>query len=287
MAPLVANYYHEFAKENLTVNVVVIPNPNSLPPLATGGVSLAIESWGPSVYNAIASGQKIAAIGNPFSVLPGLGFYVQSAYKSCAPACLRGKTIAMPGGLTTSSAPSAASWLAQGHLNLSDVHILNVPVIANIPTAITQNVAQAAWIVPPFQKALLAAGTVKTAYILPAGNLLEAYMVGPAGYSHPAAVEAFLRAIARTAKDYLKPGFIHRPAMVQVLSQLLGQPPSVIETTTEPRFDPTLSLKGLGPKSIVIQKTFFSIGGLLNYSTPLPTSKVINDSYLQAALAGK
>jgi ABC-type nitrate/sulfonate/bicarbonate transport system substrate-binding protein len=286
-AVLLANYFHEFAKENLTVKTVVIPNPGSLPPLATGGLDIAIESWGPSVYNAIASGQKLAVIGNPFSGLPGLGFYVQSKYKSCAPACLRGKTVAMPGGLTTSAAAPLAAWLALGHLNLSDVHILSVPVISNVPIAVTQNVAQAAWIDPPFQKPLLANGSIKLSQLAAPGDLLTCFVVGPAGISHPQAVEAFLRAVARTEEDYLRPGFLHRRGMVQAMEQVLGESASTVETTTEPIFDPTLSVSGYGPKVIVQQKTWISVGGLLNYTTPLPASRVVDSKFLSAALAAK
>jgi len=286
-AVLLANYFHEFAKENLTVNTVVIPNPGSLPPLATGGLDIAIESWGPSVYNAIASGQKLAVIGNPFSGLPGLGFYVQSRYKGCAPACLRGKTVAMPGGLTTSAAAPLAAWLALGHLNLSDVHILSVPVISNVPIAVTQNVAQAAWIDPPFQKPLLANGSIKLSQLAAPGILLTCFVVGPAGFAHAQAVEAFLRAVARTMHDYMRPGFLHRRGMVQAMSTVLGESASTVEATTEPLFDPTLSLAGYAPKIFVQQKTWMSVGGVLNYATPLPASKVIDSQFLSAALGTK
>jgi ABC-type nitrate/sulfonate/bicarbonate transport system substrate-binding protein len=286
-AVLAANYFHEFAKENLTVNTVVIPNPNSMPPLATGGIDIAIESWGPSVYNAIASGQKLAVIGDPLSQLPGLGFYVQSQYAGCAPACLRGLTVAMPGGLTTSAAAPLAAWLAKGHLNLSDVHILNIPVLANVPIALTQNVAQAAFIDPPFQKPLIADGSIKLSELLAPGNLLTCFVVGPAGFAHPEAVEAFLRAVGRTMHDYLTPGFLHRRATVDAYEQILGESKSEVETSTEPIFDPTLSLYGYAPKILVQQKTFLSVGGLLNYSTPLPASEVVDSKFLSAALGTK
>ena len=286
-AVLLANYFHEFSKENLTVKTVVIPNPNSLTPLATGGLDIGLESWGPNIYNAIASGQKLAVIGNPFSQLPGLGIYVQSQYKSCAPGCLRGKTIALGGGLSTSEAAPLAAWLAKSHLNLSDVHILNIPVISNIPVALSQDVAQAANIVPPFQKPLLASGSIKLVDPLAPGNLLNCFVVGPAGIAHPQAVEAFLRAVARTMQDYLKPGFLHRRGMVQAMAQVLGEPTSAVLATDEPIFDPTLSLSGYGPKVIVQQKTWISVGGLLNYTTPLPASRVVDSKFLSAALAAK
>jgi ABC-type nitrate/sulfonate/bicarbonate transport system substrate-binding protein len=284
---LLANYFNEFQKENLTVNTVVIPNPNSLPPLATGGLDLAIESWGPSIYNAIASGQKIAVVGNPVSQLPGLGFYVQSQYKSCAPACLQGKTIAMSQGLTTSGVVPLAAWLAKGHLNLSDVHIVNVPVQSNVPIALTQNVAQAAYIAPPFQQPYVSEGTIALSYRVSPGNLLLCFTIGPAGFAHPQAVEAFLRAMARTQATLLRPGYLHRAKTLNAFAQILSQPASVVEAMPEPIFDPTLSLRGYAPKIFVQQKTWMSVGGLLNYATPLPATQVINTKFLSAALGTK
>lgn len=284
---LLANYFHEFAKENLSVNTVVIPNPGNLPPLATGGLNIAVIAWAPGVFNAIASGQKLAAIGSPFYAVPGQGFYVQSQYKSCEPGCLRGKTIAMPAGIGTELATPLANWLATGHLNLSDVTVLNVAVFSNIPVALTQNVAQAAYLVPPFQKALLADGTIKLAQLQARGTLQGALVEGPSGFSHPQAVEAFLRALARTELDYLRPGFLHRRGMVNVLAHVLGEPASVVEATDEPVFDPTLSIRGYGPMIEALQKTWFSIGGLLNYATPLPANRVLNGKLLNAALGPK
>jgi len=285
---LLANYFHEFAKENLTVNVEVIPNPNSLTPLATGGIAIGLESWGPNIFNAISTGQKIAVVANVFSQLPGLGFYVLSQYASCAPACLRGKTIAMGGGgLSTSTAVPLANWLAKGHLNLSDVHVLTVPVISNEPIALQQNVAQGANLVPPFQKPLLADGTIKLSELEPPGSLLNCFAIGPAGFSHPQAVEAFLRAIARTEKTYLRPGFLHKTKVFNAMVSILQEPASAVAATDAPVFDPTLSLQGDAPKVVVLQKTWFSVGGLLSYGTPIPGTRVINSTFLHAALGTK
>jgi ABC-type nitrate/sulfonate/bicarbonate transport system substrate-binding protein len=282
-----ANYFHEFAKENLTVNVVVLPNPNSLTPLATGGTAIGLESWGPNIYNAISTGQKIAVVGNVFSTLKGYGVYVQSQYAACAPACLQGKTIAMGGGLSTSGVIPVQAWLGKAHLNLSDVHILNIPVISNIPIAMSQGIAQAGLLVPPFQKPLLAAGTVKLAYAVPAADPLNCFAIGPAGFSHPQAVEAFLRAIARTEKTYLRPGFLHKTKVFNAMVSVLQEPASAVAATDEPGFDPTLSLAGYAPKVTVQQRTWLSVGGLLSYSTPLPASRVIDPKFLNAALGTK
>jgi ABC-type nitrate/sulfonate/bicarbonate transport system substrate-binding protein len=173
--------------------------------------------------------------------------------------------------------------LAKGHLNLSDVHILTVPVISNVPIAVSQGLAQAAGIVPPFQKPLEAAGTIKLSALIPAGSLLNCFVVGPAGYAHPAAVAAFLRAVGRTIHTYLMPGFLHKTKVVNALANVEGLSTAQVLATDPVSFDPTLSLNGYGPKIIVQQKTWMSVGGLLNYSSPLAANKVMNKSFLTAA----
>ena len=227
----------------------------------------------------------MAAVANPFSFLPGYGFYVDSQYAKCAPTCVKGMTIAVGGGgLSTSVAAPLASWLGKGHMNLSDLKYLTVPIISNVPVAMSQGVAQIGDIVSPFEAPLVANGSIKLVSAIPPGSLLNCFVVGPAGFAHPAAVDAFLRAVSRTMSTYLKPGYLHKAKVVNALASVLNESASQVQGTVAPTFDPTMSLNEAGPKVTVQQTTWLSVGGLLNYTTPLLPSKVVNKSFLAAAI---
>ena len=112
---------------------------------------------------------------------------------------------------------------------------------------------------------------------------LPVYFVSGSDLSNPtktAAVTAFFRAIQRTIATYGFEGNYHQNAqVVAALAKAAQVQPSTI-TAESPSYVWTPDLKFDQSVLTTLQQGWAKSGGILTYSTPLPTSKVINQSVI-------
>jgi NitT/TauT family transport system substrate-binding protein len=290
--PQVAVVQGEFKKENLNVSVQVLPA-NSVPQLLTQGqVQFVLNGLNAGNFNAANNGVSNPYIGDPYAYAPSdpTGLWVNKKFLNSDGSLKK----PLPSNFTVSlgqagiAAPSiiqTEQWLEKYGYTYNDVK--NVALAQpDIVTALQNGSLDAGYANTPFANALINNPNFEkvtgTALAVGVFQTSSSYLG-----QHRAVVEAVLRALVRTARTYFGPGYRSNAQVMNDISQWIGVPVSTIDNSAPVIFSQNMSMEPLLGPIQQMQQVYFKLGGVLQYSKPIPNSQLVNTSVLNDVLNGQ
>ena len=281
----------EFAKENLNATVQLV-TPSTVPQLlAQGTIQVALNGVSAGTLNAIDQGVDVTAIGNVETLQASdpSGLYIQKQFLNA-----KGKlkkplpsnfTLTLGNtGLAAVSIYWTEKYLEANGLTINDT--TNVNLAQNlIGTALTNGSVDAGFANNPYAGPL--ATNPNLVKVAPAGG--AAWYVSTTGYitQHANVVQAVMRALVRTARTYLAPGYRNNPKVMSQISTWLNVPTATINLSPAAVFLPNMDLAVLKPIVQGVQQTWIKVGNVLTYPTPIPFSKLTDPAILASVLGKK
>jgi NitT/TauT family transport system substrate-binding protein len=110
----------------------------------------------------------------------------------------------------------------------------------------------------------------------PASYNLDGWMMGPILKTEPAVAEAIMRAMVRTQDQYLEGDYSKNLRVLAAISRVDSEPESELDQLPPSVFHAQISATGITQ----LQQYYLAYGGLLNFSSPLPPSRLIDSSLL-------
>jgi NitT/TauT family transport system substrate-binding protein len=284
-----ADHLGEFDKENLDVEVKVINPGDALVALDAGQVDVYAAGFLANIFNAITSGSDFKWIASVHHNPPtsGMGFWARTELMTDGtldPCSLKGKTISLGGATGYAGAGSwpMGDFLAKCDLDLKDFNLSTLGG-ADLVIAMEQGAVDVGFLADPAWVPLKEAGTAELAiksYEEPPGG----YIAGKAITEQPEALTAFVRALLRVVRDDLQGEYKQDPAIVDALAGELEIPADTLASLPSLIFEPTMTID---PKPIdEMQAIWYETGDILT-GEPIPSSDVIDMSFVERALAGQ
>jgi NitT/TauT family transport system substrate-binding protein len=286
---MLADKLGEFQKENLKVDISVIPVPEMTALLTSGGIDVAPLGANAGPLNAISSGSNLAIVAAMPTFRPDSkqGIWAKSslvpATGSMDPCKFKGLTVAL-GSASYSNTVSLplSKFLAQCNLTLQDIKVSTLTgpdvLIALQNGSIDAGfLADPAW-ADPDQK-----GYAKL--VVPFGTFsVNGYMMGKLRTDKPDVAAAFVRALVRTSRTYLQGNYRADPAVRAALLDIMGTTPALLDASLPLVFDPDLRYKN-SADAVEVQKVWIAAGNILSYKEPLPKEKFLDETVLNRVLA--
>jgi NitT/TauT family transport system substrate-binding protein len=289
-AAILADQMGEFEKENLDLEVVLLPFPDIIAGMLSDQVQVFAAGFNASIFNAMATGADLkfaAATGEP-SPEGESGLYVRTELANpdgtVDPCALEGKNVSMGGtvGFGSVSVLWTNDFLAQCDLTLDDINLVLVGG-PDLVLGLETGSVDAGFLPDPFWKQVQEDGTaVLAAPTLPVS--LGGYLFNSFLEDEPEAAEAVLRAMLRTVRDHLQGDYHADPAVMAVLAEQTGIPVDVMTATPSLVFPEDMKLT---ESAIVpLQEIWLGVGDMLTYTEPIPASEMFDESLVQSILAG-
>lgn len=280
----IADAMGEFERENIGIEWVQGPTADLFPQLGAGETDVQLSGLTPAALNAMEAGLKIRGVA-PIteSGSPDDGVWVNTELADGAPESLAGKTIGMQQGTGSIAMAALSDYLAEGGVELSDVTIEALNAGPDLVQAFTNGAIDAAWAVFPQTQEIADSGTGERVTDSSPGVL--GVWFGPNLLDDDRDVGvAFVRALARTNRLYLQPGYKDDEAVVEALAEFTGTEAAAVAATPETTFSGDLAID---PGTIEdLQEIWIDYGDIVTLDEPLPTDEVIDDSLVSDALGG-
>lgn len=288
---LLANHLGEFEKENLDVELVVLPPSDALLVFISGRVDMYAAGFNGAIFNAISGGAEgfkwIASVSTtpPTS---GMGFWARKDALGpdgkLDPCAVKGKTISLGGatGYGGSGSWTMADYIAKCDLDLKDF-TLSLLAGGDLVVAIEQGSVDMGFLADPAWVPLEESGAAQL--VIPAyPDPLGGYLVNGIEEENPAVVKAFLRTMLRMIRDHLQGDYKQDPAVAEAIALELDMPVETLTRTPSAVWDAGMTIS---PRPIdEMQAIWESVGGILN-GPPIPSSEVVDMSYVEAVLNGE
>jgi NitT/TauT family transport system substrate-binding protein len=288
--PLLADFFGELEKENLTLEVTDTPTSEALALLDAGDTDVHVTSPVAGFFNAVDQGLNVrwAAATNQFGPNSPTGLYLRpdlfDADGSVDPEGLKGARIALgPNGWGDLAAGFFREWLVENGLTTDDIDIQSFNSVDALTQLENGGLDGAVLADPLHQQAIdRNFGTLFRSF--PEGSTFNGYFVGPNLLeSHREAGEAFFRAIARTTANYLQGDYHADPDVAAAIAEVTGAPLELVNANESLIFDPTLALDPSWANEL--QETWIAIGGVLGYDEALPVEAWVDTSLIEPLAA--
>jgi NitT/TauT family transport system substrate-binding protein len=288
---LLADYFAEFEKENLEVNIVNLPSSDTLVGLISGDIDVTPSGYQANVFNAVQSGNDLAFVA-PLQVPPDashLGMWVRSDLVGddgkFDPCEFKGRSVSFGGsaGLAATSSWWMSEYLAQCDLTVKDIQLstLGGP---DMLLALKSGALDAAFLFDPLWVQAEQEGFAKL--VVPQPRVaLGGYLFGSLRSEHPEVVEAFVRALLRTTRTYLQGDYHKDPKVPAALVKTLGVPEATVSGGLSSVFDPEMPIDQ--SPIVPMQQVWIDVGGILNYQTPVPAEHFFDTKFLDKVLTQK
>lgn len=278
-ALLLADKLGEFAKENVTINLVQMPSADAIPSLAQGKTDMASSGIGAVFFNGINSDADMRLVLPGATKNPADGLYVPIDPATGEPGeVTKVATIAGPGSMYI---VPIERYLESVGKTVEDVTFEKVE-LADMQLALENGAVDAAWVNAPVTTALDATGKYKRVVGYDDGEYGIGYFLGPnLMKDRPEVGQAVVRALARTIRDHLSGDYKADDATVAALAEVLDSTPEAIRETPSMTFDAGLPTEGLQ----AAQAAWLKLGDLLEYDTPLDPSAYTDTTFLDRALS--
>jgi ABC-type nitrate/sulfonate/bicarbonate transport system substrate-binding protein len=284
-AILLAQQEGQFAKENLKVTIDYLPPNVVTTELGQGKLDVSAAGLTAGYLNLISAGYSVENVA-PIYADDGKGcggFYVRKDLAAGAPKSLIGQTedeLEGTGGVGANISLAIGDYLATGGVSLDQLKYTSGTDEAMVAGLAQKSIAMA-WLGFPYCQQVLSAGTAVRVAVYTPDNSLGYIQFGPSMLAKPSDVgQAFLRAIARTEYLYLQGDYHANNTVAAVVANILQL------TVPELRQGPPAIFNWQNPLpesgATRFQKYVMSVPGTLSYTTPIPLSKLFNDSYLSA-----
>ncbi len=271
----------EFAKENLELEVQVVPASDAYQLMAQERLDMHWTSPDAAFHNAVSQGFELTwALAN-FSPSPA-GKSGLWALKGTTPASLKGQIVGSvvgPGAVTLLPISQA---LAVGGLKASDVTLQRMDG-ASLILALRNKAIGAAWLLDPVWVQIANDPEFVLLKAQPTGESLGGAIFGPSltKKNHAAGV-AFARAYIRIINTYFAGDYKADPAFVQELATVLKVPATVLTAVPSNIWEWEIREGTSARMQAIWQETKSS-----TYKDPLPESRVVDRSFYQEAVGRK
>ncbi|GGM58893.1 ABC transporter substrate-binding protein [Dactylosporangium sucinum] len=294
IAPLLlAQSKGEFQKENLDVEIVVLPFADSVPQVLSGNLDGTTGSLEAGFFNAVNKDIDLTWVaGNfyppdaadPAKAQTGLwarkSLFTDPAKPDLAQ--LKGKKLASNVGFTSSTTYPMAEAFKSNGISVNDVEIVKIPSADQV-TALKNGAADMAWLVDPYWLPIANDSNYVLVATQPAGEPLGGFFFGPAlvGEKRAAGV-AFVRALVRTINTYLAGDYQSDPAAVQAIAETTGATAEAIKGTPSLVFDWEIRA-GTTQR----EQDWFLQLGRVDYKTAIAESELVDRSFYTDAVEGR
>ncbi|WP_329122541.1 ABC transporter substrate-binding protein [Streptomyces sp. NBC_01465] len=274
----------EFTKENLDVELKVLPTPDALPLLAKGDIDAQWAAPEAAVMNGINGGFDIKWVAGNFSPAPASksGLWVRlKDGETAASASLKGDRMGtMIGKGSVISYPMEKALKDHGS-SLTDIGFQQLGS-ADVLTALQNGGVDSAWLLDPIWRKV--DGDAKYAFLggQPLGEPLGGVLFGPSLLNKdPDAGVAFLRAYIRTVNTYFAGDYKSDPAFTASLATLLKTDEAILKSTPSLRMDWEIR-KGTTDR---LQKSYLDAGVMKG--SALPEDRTVDRSLYAEAVGHK
>ena len=271
----------EFEKENLDMQIQVIPSSDAMQLSVQGKVDVIWNSPDAGTLNAIAQGFDIAWVaGNftpPLSSKQGLW-----GRKGAKLSDLKGKVVGSAVGAGSMTMLPIDNALRKAGISVHDITLQRLDT-GSTATALKNGAVSAAWVLDPLWIVLEKDPDFEFLAGQTPGEPLGGPIFGPNLLRKDrAAGEAFIRAYVRILSTYFNGDFEANPAFLDDLSKALKLPAETIRATPSAVWDWEIR-SGTTDRAQAIMMP----AKALNYPTPLPEAKVVDRSFYQAVTGRK
>lgn len=272
----------EFEKENLTIDLQILPLTESIPALAQGQTDVAVSGIAAPVLNAVEGGAELKMVLPGANSSSGDGLYVKTELAELGPQALKGTKIGLSVGIAQSSIVPITEYLAEGGLTLDDVSIEIIPQL-DLPAALLSGQIDGAWVTAPQHLSLLADGAAVKVAAYDDGTYTTGIFFGPNLLEgNPQVGQAVVRALTRTTLTYLQGDYKADPEIAQMVADAL-------EVTVEDVRKTDSLVYGFDINTEIFtkaQKIWLEAGEILTYDQMLEPGAYVDSSFFDRITLG-
>jgi NitT/TauT family transport system substrate-binding protein len=230
----------EFAKENLQVELQVIPPPEALNLLAQDNVQAWLSSPDAAFHNALDQGYDLRWVAGNFTESPssrsGLWLRGDDAGEAAVEA-LEGQPVATVSGIGSVITYPINTVLTDNGLSISDIDFKTFSA-PDVISALENGAVSGAWLLTPAWQQVDGQPGFQFVAGQPPGEPLGGIAFGSDLLDdRPEVGEAFLRAYIRTINTYFAGDYKSDPAFVAQISERTSVPVESLDATAELVFD--------------------------------------------------
>jgi NitT/TauT family transport system substrate-binding protein len=287
VAPLlVADALKEFDAENLTVEIVDMPEAKAYAALVKGDVDAVVGGIdSPFLNTAITGSGARLVMGGPLSRSPGDTEKAQAglwATKASLPdlddwSSINNHAVATTGGSTSSATYPIETIFGQQELSASAVAFVSTSPDEAVRRLKAGEVSLA-WLPEPVAHDVVGNQSVQLVATLPASESIEGTVLAPHLLKQDRPVGlAFVRAMIRTINTHLADGYDEQARAVA--AKAMDVPETTLEKAPEPLYDWEIRHGTLTR----IQKVYIELGSV-TYERPLPEVGLVDRSLYEDAV---
>jgi NitT/TauT family transport system substrate-binding protein len=268
----------EFDKENLDIEVQVLPPADALQLLASGGIDVVVGSSTAAVFNAIDQGFAVKwALGQGWnSPDSGAGLWAKGADAKIGD--LKGKTVGSAVGIGSPVNLAIAQALPQG-MAITDLKYTTQDV-TQVGNALQNGAVASAIMLDPYWLPFKGKGDYTfLAPSIPAGGNVGGVYYGPSFTKNQPAATAWARAYIRTVNTYLVGDYKADPATVADVAKALDTPVDKVKATPSFIWDFDVP----HGQSDGLQQLFLD-AKVATYKQIVPEATVVDRQYVAAAV---
>lgn len=228
---LVGVHEGEFERENLRVNVNVVPTADATQLLADEQIDMIFSSPYAALYNAIDQGFNLrwvtGMVRQPEEIKSGL--WVPRGLELSD---LPGKTVASTVGRGSNAFLSLFDELKALDIDINEVEIQHIPSPQDAVTALQNGAVDGAYVTPPAYEVLEESGEFE--FLLPQtphAETVGGLIFGPSLLRDRATGEAVVRAYVRTLSTYFQGDYESNPDTVAMMADAMEVPAAAITNT--------------------------------------------------------
>lgn len=287
-APLfIADAKGYFADEGIALDIqTVTSGQDAIPLTANGQLDVLIAGFSAGMLNAASAGLDVQVVG---SMNIGDGSLddppaaLVASTKVADPitdlADIKGRKVAIAGGLGGSGAYFTGEILSNEGLTLNDITIENIGN-ADMPAALASGAVDAALTSAPFNSNAVADGSAVTIAVPGEGTAGTGVIYGGDFVDSPLA-QPFFDALVRGAAD-VQDGAVYDDDNLEIVAEATGQDVELLRETPLFVWLPDLAPQ---PEQIELMETIWGEAGALTFSDPLDLSTFVNSSFSDNASA--
>ncbi|WP_178993078.1 ABC transporter substrate-binding protein [Paenarthrobacter nitroguajacolicus] len=285
---LMADYLGEFKKENLNVEISVVPPNEATLLLEKQHLDVIAAGGNAGAYNLLAAGSSLRLV-FPLAARPEdstAGIYInEKAFdKPLQDLNARdfvGKTVSIPYAAGGTGSAAFWSWLEKlpGGEGISPKDLtweqLDPP---STSVALINGAIAVGWISPPNDVQIASANCCKLLDDASKAVPVSGYGIGSSLKERGDVTEAFVRALARTTRDHLTGDYRSKPDLAVAFPKVLGIQESAWRQTAKVNYDPKMKMD---ISHVIDSQKMWREAGLLRYEKDLTSNDAYDPSFLE------
>jgi NitT/TauT family transport system substrate-binding protein len=285
-APLfVADAKGYFADEGIELNIQTVTSGQDAIPLAANGqLDVLIAGFSAGMFNAVSAGLDVQVVGS-MNIGDGVEDNPPAAIVASTAvddpitdiAGLKGRKVAIAGGLGGSGAYFTGEILAREGLTINDITVENIGN-ADMPSALASGAVDAAMTSAPFNTNAVADGSATTIAVPGDGTSGTGVIYG-GRFAASDLAQPFFDALARGAAD-LQDGAVYDDDNLEIVAKATSQDVETLRDTPLFVWLPNLAPQ---PAALTQMEQIWRDAGAITYDEPLDQSTFVNETFSENA----